>query len=125
MNNTITEELAIGFAKKAIADFILNPKEYEIKVQRAKRLQEMLKEFTAPYQPKQDEWEVVELMDTHYGNKIINEYNKLSIFSLNDYFTKYPSGRFIPHKVRRLSDNTTLEVGKEYEIEGYNYWTYT
>lgn len=66
-----------------------------------------------PSSKKEEGWEIVEIVDTYYSNSIISKENKLGIYSLKDYLTKYEKGRFKINAVLRKSDNTVFTVGDE------------
>lgn len=66
-----------------------------------------------PSSKKEEGWEIVEIVDTYYSNSIISKENKLGVYSLKDYLTKYEKGRFKINAVLRKSDNTVFTVGDE------------
>lgn len=65
------------------------------------------------------DWEIVSLIDVKYKPQtVVTNENKLPMYSLEDYFTKYEKGRWKIHSVRRLSDGEIFCVGDD--ITWYN-----
>jgi hypothetical protein len=64
-----------------------------------------------PSSKKEEGWEIVEIVDTYYSNSIISKENKLGVYSLKDYLTKYEKGRFKINAVLRKSDNNVFTLG--------------